>query len=97
MKTLEFGTDNAFTFLCKTRKGEQSEVGYLWKCDKGQIFILKAPVVIQAVYTAADHAEIERLEYMEPIRNGDTVLVDDTRHAVTIRGNFADAGMLTPL
>lgn len=98
MQTLEIGTTATFTFLCQTRKGEQSEVGYLWKDEStGDIFILKAPVGIQEVYTAEDRAELTRMEAMAPIRSGDTVLVDGARYAVTIHGNFADAGMLAPL
>lgn len=104
IQTLSFPVDTfdqkrTFTFEYsgwsgKTRKG----TGYLLSAKlEGKIYIMQRSTCIKDSYTAADHEESERLAAMEPVRDGNVVMVDGDLYLVQILGNFSDAGRLVPI
>lgn len=73
---------------------------YLFKCVQDgapKIFIMQGAVCIQASYTKTQIEERQRLNEMEPLRNGEMVEVDGVRYKAVIKGDYSDAGYLEPI
>lgn len=52
---------------------------------------------LKAQYTDKDRAERERLNAMEPVRQGEVVLIDGQAYKVDVKGDFSDAAVLKPV
>jgi hypothetical protein len=93
--TDSFDSARNFTFEYTGSMGRKvSASGYLFEDKDGQIFLMKNSASLKSHYSDADRAERERLNSMEPVRDGDTVVVDGKQYQVKILGNFSDAGRL---
>lgn len=93
-----FDQDNTFSFIYSGPRGrEVPATGYLFYAeDEGQIYIMKRTTSLKSYYTEADHAEMDRLNAMTPVRDGDTVEVEGKQYRVKILGNYSPAGRLIP-
>ena len=90
-----FDTAADFTFEYKGYAGRTCTAsGYLFQSDDGQIYLMKNSAVLKSHYSDEDRAERIRLNSMNPVRDGDTVAVNDKQYKVKILGNFSDAGRL---
>ena len=104
IQTLSFPVDTfdqkrTFTFEYSGWSGKtRTGTGYLLAAKlEGKIYIMQRSTCIKDSYTAADHEESERLAAMEPVRDGNVVMVDGDLYLVQILGNFSDAGILRPI
>tara|TARA_R110000772_G_scaffold1105_1_gene3929 strand:- start:42 stop:362 length:321 start_codon:yes stop_codon:yes gene_type:complete len=90
-----FDGEADFTFEYKGYSGRtRTASGYLFQSDDGQIYLMQNSSVLKSHYSDADRAERERLNSMEPVRDGDVVTVEDKQYKVKILGDFSDAGRL---
>lgn len=101
MKTLNFTTstfdqDNTFTFEYKRYNGKTGRgTGYLFLDEsQDQIYLMQHSVCLKAHYTEKDREEQDRLNSMEPVRDGDVVMVEGKQYRVKILGDYSDAGRL---
>lgn len=94
----DFSKDETFTFvLPNPRKRDIPRTGYILDCAGKGMFLMQKSSILKSHYTEQDHADRARLNSMEPIKTGDIVLVDGKQYKVTIKGDYSDAGRLTPV
>lgn len=94
----DFSNDDTFTFeLPNARKAGVARVGYILDCAEDGMFLMQKSSILKSHYTEQDHTNQARLNAMEPVKTGDIVLVDGKQYLVTIKGDYSDAGRLTPV
>lgn len=100
MTTLNFKNDTfhrgvSFRVAIQGRKGEHTITCYLFNSeDEGKIWILQESACLKSHYSVKDHAELDRLAAMTPVRDGDMVEVEGQQYKVKILGDYSDAGYL---
>lgn len=67
------------------------------KNDDGIFWALKKSACLKAEYTAKDIEERARLNAMEPVRNGDIVLINGKQYKARVLGNFSDCAIFDPI
>jgi hypothetical protein len=101
MKTLNISTGsfdkvNTFTIAplkwstCKLYKGYQTE-------DDGIYWVMQCSAMLKAHYSDEDRAESKRLTEMEPIQNGEIVLIEGKEFKFNYKGNYSDCGIFEPV
>jgi len=93
----DFAQDETFTFsIPHPRRGDVPRTGYILDCDDEGLILMQKSAMLKSHYTEADHADRARLNAMTPIKSGDIVLVNGKQYTVTIKGDYSNAGILTP-
>lgn len=101
--TLNFKNDTfhrgvSFRVAIAGRRGERTITCYLFNSkDEGKIWILQESACLKDKYSEADIAELNRLNAMTPIRDGDVVEVEGQQYKVRIQGDYSDAGYLVKI
>lgn len=89
------GFDADITF--NVNVGRKSTRKCSLKMFGGRYKIMQHCGVISSSYTPSQIAERARLNASSPLRGGDIVTVDGKQYHVVIRGDYSDAGFLTPI
>lgn len=103
MTTLNFKNDTfhrgvSFRVAIAGRRGERTITCYLFNSeDEGKIYVMQEAACLKSHYSAADHAEFDRLAAMTPVRDGDVVEVEGQQYTVKILGDYSDAGYLVKI
>lgn len=63
----------------------------------GIYWAMKNSVVLKSYYTDKDIEEANRLINMEPVRDGDIVLIDGNQYKVRVLGDFSDCAIFDPI
>lgn len=96
-----FDQDNTFAMeIVKPRRTVRItaslQCGYQKDAD-GIFWAMKRSACLKAQYSDKDREESARLLSMEPVRNGDTVLIGGQQYRVRVLGDFSDCAIFDPL
>lgn len=67
------------------------------KVGDGILWAMKKSAALKSQYTEKDTEERNRLNTMEPIRTGDTVLIEGKQYTARIKGDFSDCAIFDPI
>jgi hypothetical protein len=106
MQTLNFSNDtldqdNTFVIdwagvrrqrrlVAKLHKGYQKD-------DDGIVWAMQKSLCLKSEYTAKDVEERARLNAMEPVRNGDIVMIEGQQYKARVMGDFSDCAIFDPV
>lgn len=106
MQTLTLSTDtmdqdSTFTievpgFKRTVRVTASLRCGYQKDAD-GILWAMKHSACLKDQYTAKDDEERARLNAMEPVRSGDTVLIGGQQYKARVLGNYSDCAIFDPV
>jgi hypothetical protein len=65
--------------------------------DDDKIFILQTGSILKSHYTEQDYAEQNAFNALDPLQNGQQVIVNGKNYIVKINGNYSDAGYLVEI
>ncbi len=63
----------------------------------GILWALQHGATLKSHYGARDVAELDRLKNNEPIRNGDTVLIEGKQYTVRVLGDYSNCAIFDPV
>ena len=101
LSTDTFDQDNTFTIefkgfsrmktirACLHKGYQKDEDGILWAMQKS--------ACLKAEYTAKDVEERNRLNSMEPLRNGDLVMIEGKEYTIRVKGDYSDCAIFDPV
>ena len=67
------------------------------KDNDGIFWAMQRSSTLKSSYTDKDVEERNRLNTMEPVRHGDTVLIDGRKHTVRVLGDFSNCAIFDPV
>lgn len=70
-----------------------------WSAQPGEAYgyLNQRAACLKSHYTEQDRIDQKRFNALEPIRNGEHIMVDGVECVVKINGNYSDAATLTPV
>ncbi len=88
-----------FTFIFKNYKGiEKKAKGRLFFDEVlQQMYLMQNASILKDQYSDRDIKEIDRLNSLTPIKEGDIVLIEGKQYSVRILGDYSDAGRFYPV
>lgn len=104
MKTLNISKgsfDKINTFRIVTRPGRfpataSLECGYK-KRDDGILWALSGGTIMQGHYSAEDSANLDRLNEMTPIENGEIVVINGNQYITRVLGDYSNCAIFDPI
>lgn len=101
LATDTFDQDNTFVIEVQGFKRTVQVTASLYcgyqKSEDGIFWALKNSACLKDQYTAKDNEERARLNAMEPVRNGDIVLISGKQYKARVLGNFSDCAIFDPV
>lgn len=95
-----FDRNNTFVIeIVKPRRTIRVDAGLYRDYQKqgdGIIWAMKRSATLQASYSEEQLQERARLNAMEPVRNGDTVLIDGRLYKARVLGDSSDCAIFDP-
>lgn len=100
LSTGSFDQENTFTVEVKGFKRMKTIDAKLFRGyqedDDGIYWAMQRSACLKAEYTAKDYEERDRLNAMEPLRNGDLVNIDGQVYKAKVLGDYSNCVVFEP-